>query len=444
MERGGIVTARPAPLHFQDSMGRGKAWWESECVALCQAWTNVAHEDPVTAAAQKPAFFDRLHSEFTTYAPSGASRLDQNGEPRSTVATRAKWKEISRAVIDFDRHLRDVRAEVGANATATDDEYTVLMKAIARQNGIVESLDEKEGVSGGIGVASASPARPHGKSGVGSSSGPGAFEFMSCWQFLRKVPCFWETYVPELNRRMPADLVNLVNCATVAAVDGKYVPAGQADSSTAWGVQMQELGTSGAGTNVVPTFTRAAKRMRTGFDGATYVGRGASPSSQTNRSLEALTEAVLARNDILVEANALTLFSLENMRCNPEAQEYFRMSAELHLADMKERLAAGVKRRGPVAAQAVAPAAAPAAAALPTAASAVPAAGSPVRGTEASTAPEIAVRYEQAAAAAAEKVVGAETGTGDRAAVHDIAAVAAAAAAAGSAGAAASLPNPSP
>lgn len=341
-------------------MGRGKAWWEAECVALCQAWATVSQDDPVAAAAQKPAFFERLHAEFSTVASSGAARQDHNGENRSTVATRAKWKEISRAVIDFDRHLRDVREEVGANAAATDDEYTVLMKAIARHNGVREHDGATDAVAddGGAGGASnngglaqvpaAIPARAPGKGPMGAT-GPSSFEFMSCWQFLRKIPYFWSTYVPDWSKRSYKPDVLLTPAREVGVAPRiPDVPGGESGNSAPGAAATPPPGTVSGGVRFHsgPSSSPVAKRMRTGPDasGANPDESGSS-ASLVNQNLQALTQAVRARNEILAEANALTLFSLENMRYKPQAQEYFELSAGLHLARMRKRMEAATQER---------------------------------------------------------------------------------------------------
>jgi hypothetical protein len=277
------------------TMGRGKAWGSSEIVALSQAWAAVAHDDPVGAVAQKPAFFDALHAAFT-------ADTEQAGEPRSAVATRAKWKEIARAVAEFDCHLRAVRAEATAAADPADgdgdDEYTVLMKAIARQNGTAEIAECHHRAAGANGGAAKVAAKGR---VCGALAGPGAFEFMSCWQFLRKVPLFWDAY-----------------------------ESSDADVKTAGDTAPWRHGASG--------YAHPAKRARTSVAG----GRGGgvdltSALKHAADSLLALTEAVLAGNKLMAEANALTLFTASPMQSTREAKEYLAMCAEAHVSRMERR-----------------------------------------------------------------------------------------------------------
>jgi hypothetical protein len=375
-------------------MGRGKAWWESECVALCQAWVTVAKEDRISAVSQKPAFFDKLHMAYTAQSANIHSRPGHN-DPRSNIATRAKWKEISRAVVEFDRHLREVRGEAGADETATDDEYTVLMKAIARQNGIAGAMDPKF----------------HPKSQGG---GPGTFEFMASWQFLRKVPEFWEAYAPDSRKRLAVDP------AAAAAgqqkspyVDGKYDPSRAADAlhnpymvapTAGDALAGRAAGTAGAGAATAAaavaadggaagnggapassgpdlppgtkpqhrraalalamsgggvghrryyrdgldvaeedeagTAVRAAKRVRSmQGDAVDDDGRTTAALEAANEQVRALAEQVKARNVLMAETNALTLFSMESMRGTPQAAEYLALCADLHVKAMKRTVA---------------------------------------------------------------------------------------------------------
>lgn len=336
-------------------MGRGKAWWETECVALCQAWAAIAQEDPEAAALQNPAFFERLHTEF---AALSTARQDHNGEIRSTIATRGKWREISRAVVDFDRHLRKVREEVGANVAAADDDYNVLMKAIARHNGVTEVGGENagEGGSGSNGdgsdsfpqAVSTSPSQAQRKVVIGAPSA-NSFEFMSCWQFLRKVPRFWTTCVSDLSKRAPKSEAPPLRARELKTLPKTPVPAGESGNINASGAIVDpppEPGASGGGFYSGVAGSRVGKRMRTGLQDPTANTSGnQSAAVLVNRNLDALTQAVLARNNILAEANGLALFSLENMRGTPQAQEYFEMSAGLHLAQMRQRVVAATQER---------------------------------------------------------------------------------------------------
>lgn len=89
-------------------------------LGLCEAWVLHATADRSGAHARTPAFFDDLHivylrhlSSLQELSPAGWRGRTSLCEERSNVATRSKWTEIAKAVVQFDRVLKAEMRERG-------------------------------------------------------------------------------------------------------------------------------------------------------------------------------------------------------------------------------------------------------------------------------------------------------------------------------------------
>lgn len=405
-------------------MGRGKAWWESECVSLCHAWVAVAVADTQAAAAGRPSFYEKLHSKYNTLIsvnaepsqddptpsakprnPASASRSgnvddrsassslsmaqqddtpvtgsdipsaplvglgtpsNRRSEPRSLVATRAKWKEIARAVVEFDMHLRNVRAQ--ATKTRDNDEYSILSKAIARQNGIPGSHDPN--------------FNPY-----SSAGGPGSFEYMACWEYLRKIDPFWNLYRPDNERKARRetgastvkntdndtdtektnslrDKNNTEYSSTApqtSTVGGRHEskqPQRHTRASKGVVSQLQTSRKVGDATirhrklvrqaadvlagnaidNDVIVPMPSLKRARTRQSLSTSMSAEERALRDATEHLRVIAEQSTKRTELLEEANAIALFAMEELRDSSVAREYCHMAAQFHLTRMKCKL----------------------------------------------------------------------------------------------------------
>lgn len=393
-------------------------------MTLCHAWVAVATVDTAAAAAGRPSFYESLHATYNAFistnteesrnelthsakskSPGDSIQLgladdrsassslsiarqesareacsiqpsptstsldnskNRRSEPRTLVATRAKWKEIARLVVEFDNHLQNVRAQT--TKTRDNDEYSILSKAIARQNGISGSMDPN--------------FNPYSTTG-----GPGSFEYIACWEYLRNVEDFWKLF--RSNEVYKSRRVTGAKTGKAAVNDTETENTNSVKGNNETDESNGGLNTSTVGSHRdVPQLqppersSRGARsRPRTGSIGARSVGKRGrticdavdalsgspidiervvslrhakrtrsrqqcsnSDSSDERALLEAtehlrvISEQSAKRIELLEESNAIALFSLHELRHSAAAKEYCDMAAQFHLHKMKRKL----------------------------------------------------------------------------------------------------------